>query len=103
MIVKPETVIRWHREGFRLYWRRKSRKKVGRPKTDAEIRALIRRMARENRTWGVPRIQSELALLGITVAESTVAKYMSRVPKPLRVMRVIGVKTATLARTRTCA
>ena len=82
MIVKPETVIRWHREGFRLYWRWKSRKKLGRPKTDAEIRALIRRMARENRTWGVPRIQSELALLGITVAESTVAKYMSRVPKP---------------------
>jgi transposase InsO family protein len=82
MIVKPETVIRWHREGFKLYWRWKSRKKLGRPKTDAEVRALIRRMARENPTWGAPRIQSELALLGHDVAESTVAKYMGRAHKP---------------------
>jgi transposase InsO family protein len=82
MIVKPETVIAWHRQGFRLYWRWKSRKKPGRPKTDAEIRALIRRMARENLTWGAPRIQSELALLGHNVAESTVAKYMGRRRKP---------------------
>ena len=52
MIVKPDTVIRWHREGFRLYWRWKSRKKLGRPKTKTEIRELIRRMARENPTWG---------------------------------------------------
>ncbi len=78
IIVKPETVIRWHRAGFKLYWRWKSRKQPGRPKTDAEVRELIRRMARENPTWGAPRIQSELALLGHTVAESTVAKYMSR-------------------------
>jgi putative transposase len=55
MIVKPETVIRWHRQGFRLYWRWKSRQKRGRPKTDAEIRTLIRRMARQNPTWGAPR------------------------------------------------
>jgi len=82
MIVKPETVIRWHREGFRLYWRWKSRKKRGRPKTDAEIRKLIRRMARDNPLWGAPRIQSELALLGHYVAESTVAKYMGRARKP---------------------
>jgi len=82
MIVKPETVIRWHREGFRLYWRWKSRKKLGRPKTDAEIRKLIRRMARDNPLWGAPRIQSELALLGHYVAESTVAKYMGRARKP---------------------
>jgi putative transposase len=82
MIVKPETVVRWHREGFKLYWRWKSRKKRGRPKTDAEIRKLIRRMARDNPLWGAPRIQSELALLGLTVAESTVAKYMSRAHKP---------------------
>ena len=82
MIVKPETVVRWHREGFRLYWRWKSRKKLGRPKTEAEIRALIRRMARDNPLWGAPRIQSELALLGHDVAESTVAKYMQRQPKP---------------------
>jgi putative transposase len=82
MIVKPETVIRWHREGFRLHWRWKSRKKRGRPKTDAEIRQLIQRMARQNPLWGAPRIQSELALLGLTVAESTVAKYMGRARKP---------------------
>ena len=82
MIVKPDTVIRWHREGLKLYWRWKSRKKLGRPKTDAKIRALIRRMARENPTWGAPRIQSELALLGHTVAESTIAKYMKRSCKP---------------------
>jgi putative transposase len=79
---EPETVIRWHREGLRLYWRWKSRKKLGRPKTGAEIRAIIRRMARENPTWGAPRIQSELALLGYDVAESTVAKYMARQGKP---------------------
>jgi putative transposase len=82
LIVKPGTVIRWDREGFRLYWRWKSRKKPGRPKTDEEIRQLIRRMARENPTWGAPRIQSELALLGFTVVESTVAKYMDRSRKP---------------------
>ena len=82
MLVKPETVIRWYREGFRLYWRWKSRKKPGRPKTKAEIRKLIRRMARENPLWGVPRIQSVLALLGHPVAESTVVKYMERHRKP---------------------
>jgi transposase InsO family protein len=82
MIVKPETVIGWHREGFRLYWRWKLRKKPGRPKTDAEIRELIRWMARENPTWGAPRIQSELALLGHTMAESTVATYMERGRQP---------------------
>ncbi len=82
VIVKPETVIRWHRDGFRLYWRWKSRKKPGRPKIDAEIRRLIRRMSRENATWGAPRIQSELALLGCTADQSTVAKYMYRHLKP---------------------
>ncbi|HQL54329.1 MAG TPA: integrase, partial [Phycisphaerae bacterium] len=82
MIVKPETVIRWHRDGFKLYWRWKSRGKVGRPKMDSEIRRLIRRMCHENATWGAPRIQSELALLGHDVAESTVAKYMGRARKP---------------------
>ena len=82
MIVKPETVIRWHREGFRLYWRWKSRKKLGRPKTEAEIRDLIKQMSRANPLWGAPRIQSELALLGLAVAESTVAKYMGRASKP---------------------
>ena len=82
MIVKPETVIRWHREGFKLYWRWKSRKKLGRPKTDAEIRGLIKQMSLANPHWGAPRIQSELALLGHTVSDSTVAKYMVRQRKP---------------------
>jgi len=82
MIVKPETVIRWHREDFRLYWRWKSRKKLGRPKTEAQIRMLILQMARQNPLCGAPRIQSELALLGHDVAESTVAEYMGRAGKP---------------------
>ncbi len=82
LIVKPDTVVRWHQRGFRLYWRWKSRGKRGQPKTDAEIRRLIRRMSRENASWGAPRICSELALLGYTVAESAVAKYMYRHRKP---------------------
>ncbi len=82
IIVEPDTVLRWHRDGFRPYWRWKSRKKPGRPKIDAEIRSLIRQMSRENATWGAPRIQSELALLGYTVDQSTVAKYMHQHRKP---------------------
>ena len=82
MVVKPETVTRWHRDGFKLYWRWKSRGKPGRPKIDAEIRSLIRRMCRENATWGAPRIHSELQLLGYDVDESTVGKYMIRHRKP---------------------
>ena len=82
-IVKPETVIRWHREGFRLSCRWKPRtNKRGRPRTAPEIRQLIRRMARENPMWGAPQIQSELQLLGYTLAESTVASYMGRRCKP---------------------
>jgi hypothetical protein len=82
-IVQPETVIRWHRQGFKLYWRWKSRAcKVGRPGIDREIRELIRRMSRENPTWGAPRILSELLLLGYDVAEGTVARYMVRISKP---------------------
>ena len=82
IVVQPETVIRWHRQGFRLYWRWKSRSRCGRPKLDAEIRALIRRMSRDNPTWGRRRIRSELHLLGYEVAELTVAKYMVRGRKP---------------------
>ena len=64
MLVQPETVIAWHRQGFRLYWRWKSRSKTpGRPKAEREIRGLIRRMSKENLTRGAPRIQSELKLL----------------------------------------
>jgi len=82
LIVQADTVTRWHRQGFRLYWRWKSRKKAGRPKADRTIRDLIRRMCQENPTWGAPRILSELLLLGHDVAESTVAQYMVRQPKP---------------------
>ena len=78
IVVKPETVIRWHRRGFRAYWRWKSRRRGGRPRIDREVRNLIRRMNKENPLWGAPRIHGELLMLGITVAESTVARYMAR-------------------------
>jgi transposase InsO family protein len=78
LIVQPETVIRWHRRGFRAYWRWKSRRVGGRPRIDAEIRALIRRMNRENPLWGAPRIHGELLMLGLDVAESTVSRYLVR-------------------------
>ncbi len=74
LIVQPATVIRWHRQGFKYYWRWKS-KKPGRPRINRKIITLIHRMSRENPTWGTPRIQSELRLLGHEVAESTVDKY----------------------------
>ncbi|MGA2616914.1 MAG: hypothetical protein ABSF26_04835 [Thermoguttaceae bacterium] len=82
-IVQPETVIQWHRQGFRLYWRWKSRaRKPGRPPVQREVRELIRRMSRENPLWGAPRILSELLLPGYQAAERTVAKYMVRTRKP---------------------
>ena len=73
-IVQPETVVRWHRAGFRRYWRWKSRSRGGRPQIDGELRALIRRMIIENPIWGAPRIHGELLKLGFEVAQSTVAK-----------------------------
>jgi hypothetical protein len=78
MILRPETLVRWHRAGFRRYWRWKSRNPGGRPPINAELRALIRRMSIENVLWGAPRIQGELLKLGFTVAQSTVAKYMAQ-------------------------
>lgn len=77
-IVKPETVIRWHRAGFRLFWKMKSRSVIGRPKVPAEIRDLIREMSIDNPLWGAPRIHGELLKLGIDVSQSTVAKYMAK-------------------------
>jgi transposase InsO family protein len=81
-IVRPETVVRWHRAGFRRYWRWKSRVRGGRPPIGAELRALIRQMSLENVLWGAPRIQGELLKLGFTVARSTVAKYMAKKGDP---------------------
>ena len=77
-IVRPETIIRWHRAGFRTYWRWRSRNRVGRPKVSAELRTLIGEMSRANTLWGAPRIHGELLKLGIEVAQSTVAKYMAK-------------------------
>lgn len=78
MIVKPETVIGWHRAGFRLYWRWRSRPRGGRPKITEEIRTLIRRLASENPSWGAPKIHGELQKLGFVVSERTVARYLRR-------------------------
>ena len=78
-IVQPATVIRWHRTGFRLYWRWKSRTRGGRPKVPVEIRQLIREMSLANRLWGAPRIHGELLKLGIEVAQSTVPSTWRRV------------------------
>ncbi len=77
-IVGPDTVIRWHRAGFRLYWRWKSRCRPGRPTISLEIRRLIRQMSIENSLWGAPRIHGELLKLGIDVGQTSVAKYMAR-------------------------
>src|ERR1700694_5176054 len=82
IVVKPETVIRWHGRGFRAYWRWKSRHLGGRPRIDSETRALIRHMNHENPLWGAPRIHGELLMLGIEVAESTVGRYMVRRRRP---------------------
>jgi transposase InsO family protein len=81
-IVKPETVLRWHRGGFRAYWRWKSRPRSGRPSTPAEIRDLIREMSIANPLWGAPRIHGELLKLGIDVGQTTVAKYMAKTTRP---------------------
>src|SRR5215475_4040106 len=83
IIVKPETVIGWHRQGFRWYWTWKIRYgRSGRPQVPKETRDLIRTMSRENPTWGAPRIHSELMKLDIKISESSVAKYMVRRSKP---------------------
>jgi hypothetical protein len=75
-IVRPETLVRWHRAGFRRCWRWKSGSPGGRPQIDADLRALIRRMSVDNPLWGAPRIHGELLKLGFEVAQSSVAKYM---------------------------
>jgi transposase InsO family protein len=81
-IIRPETLVRWHRAGFRRYWRWKSRSLGGRPQVEADLRALIRRMSVDNPLWGAPRIHGELLKLGFEVAQSSVAKYMVKRPGP---------------------
>jgi putative transposase len=81
VIVKPETVVGWHRAGFRLYWRWRSRSHGGRPQIKEEIRALIRRLAQENPEWGAPKIHGELQKLGFVLSERTVARYLRRIQR----------------------
>ena len=89
--------MRWHRSGFRLYWRWKSRRRVGRPAVPADIRDLIRTISRDNPLWGAPRIHGELLKLGIDIAQSSVAKYMPR-RRGLALCRAGGPSCATTPR-----
>ena len=83
LIVKPETVIRWHREGFKFFWTRVSRQnQAGRPSVNAHVRSLIRQMAQANSLWGAPRVHGELLKLGIEVSDRTVSRLMPKTRKP---------------------
>jgi hypothetical protein len=82
VLVRPTTVIQWHRAGFRLYWRWRSRpRRLGRPRVDCQVRSLIRQMSEANPLWGAPRIHGELLKLGIHIGQTAVAKYMARRPR----------------------
>jgi transposase InsO family protein len=81
-VVKPETILRWQRAGFRAFWRWKSRRRAGRPRIDRGLRDLIQRMSQENPLWGASRIHGELLMLGFNVAQSSVSKYMRRGGRP---------------------
>src|ERR1017187_2354460 len=81
-VVQPETILRWHRAGFKVFWRWKSRNRAGRPKIDRGLRDLIQRMSKEKRLWGASWILGELLMLGFEAAQSTVAKYMVRPSRP---------------------
>jgi hypothetical protein len=81
-VVQPATILRWHRAGFKVFWRWKSQNRAGRPKIDRRLRDLIQRMSRENPLWGGSRIHGELLMLGFKVAQSTVSKYMVRRRNP---------------------
>src|SRR5262245_48446968 len=91
LIVKPETVVAWHRAGFCLLWRLRSQaKSLGRPRVDAELRSLIRRIVKENPSWGAPRIHGELLKLGFKVSERTVSRYLQRVSRPEQARKLWG-------------
>ncbi len=81
-VVQPETILRWHRTGFRMFWRWKSRRRAGRPRIDRGLRELIERISQENPLWGASRIHGELLMLGFEVAQSTVSKYLVRGSRP---------------------
>ena len=81
LIIKPETVVSWHRTWFRWYWRFLSRHRPGRPKITAELRRLIRSMVAENPTWGAPRIRGELLKLGFKISECTVSRYLAQIDR----------------------
>jgi hypothetical protein len=83
-IFKPETLLRWHRQGFRLFWRRKSRRRAGRPSVSSDVRSLVQRISREIPLWDAPRFHGELLKLGIEIAQSFVAKYMPGRPAVTR-------------------
>ena len=103
-IIRPETLVRWHRAGFRQYWRWKSRALGGRPQIEAALRALIRRMSIENPLWGAPRIHGELLKLGFEVAQSSVARYMvKRRGPPARVGEPSYVTTPRRSPPWTCS
>jgi len=82
VLVRPQTVVRWHRAGFRWWWRWKSARRAGRPPKDATLRALVVKLADDNPTWGAPRIHGELLKLGFAIAQSTVSKYLPRKRRP---------------------
>src|SRR5262249_26046328 len=81
-VIQPDTIVRWHRRGFRALWRWKSRRRLGRPRVGQDVRDLIREISRANPLWGGPPVHGELLKLGIDVSQSTVAKYMSRIRRP---------------------
>jgi len=80
-IIHPKTLVRWHRQGFKAYWRWKSRSRVGRPKVSAELRALVLQISRKNPLWGAPRIHGELLKLGFKLSQATVSRYLPRRPR----------------------
>jgi hypothetical protein len=95
-IIKPSTVIKWHKIAFRLYWKRKNGLKGGRPKINRKVIYLIKQMANENPLWGAPRIHGELKKLGVEVSESTIQRYMFK-----RGGRTIGQRWKTFLKNLT--
>jgi uncharacterized integral membrane protein len=82
LIVRPETVLRWHRKGWRLYWTSRSRGRIARPRLPAEVKDLIAQISRDNRLWGTERIRGELLKLGIVVSNRSIRRYRWRKPRP---------------------